>query len=720
MPETGDVWTMRPKLRHDVVFLETPAGAYLRGADAAFVLKGRSAYRWLTTLSPYLTGEHSLEELCAGLDNGQRQTVSALVRALVARGFVKDSAARTAIPAPLARCFHSQIDFIDHFADDATGRFLRFHRSRVVLGGTGPTLLAAAVGLVRNGCGSVEVRPEDDPEPYRRALRAEVDKLRGEQVSVSARVAHSPIETTDADAVVYCAEPAQLPRVLELARRCHAGGPLLVPVVQDGRQAVLGPSSRVGGAPCWLCAQLRLTANADPAVAAESWRHLALGSIDAVDGGRVSADAVAAGMVGNAAAFEVFRSLTGALPPETDSSVVVLDLSTLESARERVLRHPQCPLCRDTPVVDTASVPDPLTDEDAYQRCEVLVSAHAGVFTRFVDDPLEQAPLKTARLRMPPVTDGDSVREITAFDIHTVLRARLAAYRVAIRDYVSRLAAPEGGVLASANELIEAGRVPVPWHQVVTASGAIPYAPERRLTWLPGRVLGSEETVWVPAALALPMSAANREGYAERTIAGAVAAPTSAAVASDGLAGALAYEALQALMRGRAMLAPVAEADLIDDEDAALVIKAAHRFGYRPRVFHVTAAPVPVVLAVSDLPDGRRPLWTTAAAFSTRQARLDALRDLVGLLQVQHFEGTVPDTGLPLLVDFDPRTAPVADAAAVPMALAAESTVAEIVSALSARGLAAVQVDITTSDIRSVAAMHAGTVLLWRREAAAH
>jgi bacteriocin biosynthesis cyclodehydratase domain-containing protein len=716
MPESADVWAMRPKLRHDVVFLETSTGAYLRGADTAFLLKGRSAFRWLTTLSPYFTGDHTLEQMCASLDDGQRQTVAALVRALAARGFVKDAGERSAIPDPVARRFASQIEFIDHFADDATGRFLRFHQSRVVLGGAGQALLAAAVGLVRNGCATIEVRPEDDPEPYRRALRAEVEELRGGQVSVDVQVSDAPIATADADAVIYCADGARLPRLLELVRSCHADGPLLVPVVWNSRRAVLGPTAGAGSTPCWLCAHLRLSANSEPAAAAEAWRHLALGPVGDEP---AAADEVAAQMVGNAAAFELFRALTGALAPETASSVVVLDLSTLESTREPLLRHPQCPVCRDVPNETTQDVPKPATEEDAYQRCEILVSPNTGVFTKFVDDPLEQAPLKTARLRVPPAVGAEGAREITAFDVHTVLAARLGAYRVAIRDYAGRIAEPESAVVATAAELTAAGRTPVPWNEIVTSSGAIPYTPERRLTWLPARVLGAEQAVWVPAALALPMSAANRDGYAERTVAGATAAPTVDEVTADGLAGAIAYDGLQAVMRGRASLVELSEADLISDDDMALMVKAAHRFGQRVRAFTVPAA-APVVLAVSEPADQGRPLWTVGAATTARQALHSAVRDLVGLMQVRHFEGIEADLGLPLLADFDPRTALAASSGTGAPALPAELTVAEILTALTARGLTAVQVDITPSDIRSSRAMSVGVVLLWRRDPAAN
>lgn len=755
-PDPADVWDIRPKLRHDVVILETAAGAYLRGPDTAFLLKGRTAYRWLSTLGPYLNGEHSVAQMCAGLDDGQRRTVASLIKALTSRGFAKNVTGAGELPQRVADRFASQVEFVDHFTDDAAGRFQRFRDAHVVLGGAGPALLAAAAGLLRNGCARISLRPEDDPEPYRVALRAEIDRLHADGVSAQVWIGApgapadllagpgAPADLMagaggdgpsgdDADdhpgggaatAIVYCAQASALPRVLELTRRCHRDGPVFVPVVWQGGRGVLGPVAGVAAAPCWMCAQLRLTASAAPAVAARTWRHLALGAVGAdLD----QADEVPARMLGNAAAFEVFRVLTGALPPDASASVVLLDLDTLESTRERVLRHPECPVCRHVPAVAGQPLPAPTTDEEAYQRAEILVSPNTGVFTRFVDDPLEQAPLKTARLRVP--TDAGP-RDITTFDVGTVLGARLGAYRIAIRDYLSRLGEPDGAVTASADELQATGREPVPWTELDTYRGTVPYDPGRRLSWLPARVLGADgETVWVPAAMVAPFGGANRDGYAERTVAGAAVGPTVAAVTADGLAGALAYRALVELIRGRGELAAVPESALVADEEIALVVKAAHRFGRTVRQYAlVGAAPVAAVLAVEEATDGGRPLWTVAAGMSARDARLAALRDLVGTIQVRHFEQTAVDGGDPLLADLDPRSLPGStDGVEGPAGGAdgradgadgradgAEADVPAILGSLAARGCTALLVEHATPDIRTGQALTAGVVLLRR------
>lgn len=705
-PDGATSLEMRPKLRHDVVFLDAPAGAYLRGPDSAFLIKGRSAFRWLTSLSPYLTGEHTLAQLTAALDPGQRQTVLTLVRALLDRGFAKDAGERSALPEPLARRFAAQIEFIDHFADDPTGRFRRFHSARVALCGGGEALLAAATGLLRNGCVRLDLHTDDDPEWYAEALRPELADLRADGLPAEVRCHEGAPDLRAVDAVVCCTGPDGLARLAALARDCHRDGPLLVPVRWDDERAVVGPTVLAGQTPCWHCAQLRLAAAADPATAAEFWRQLAVGG-DVV----AALPEVTARMLGNAAAFELFRAFTGAFAPDTGGGVLLLDMATLESTRERVLPHPACPVCRDVEVTDPG--PSAGAEEETYQRAEALVTPNVGVFSRFVDDPLEQAPLKTARLRLP---GRRGPREVTAFDVHTVMGARLAAYRVAVRDHAARHADLAAAVTASAAELRERGEEPVPWSEL-TPTGA-PADERRRTRWLTATVLDGTGSVRVPAALALPTSGFNAEGWAEPTVAGAAAGGSLDEVADRGLADALAYRALIEALRGRAEVRPVSEEDLVGDDDTAFVVKAAHRFGRRLSVYTLTGAePAHAVLAVAEPPDGGDRDWALAGGYDPVATRLAAVRDAVGRVQVRHFESAVADLGDPVLRDFDPAVLTVG---ATPAAAAATPTDrAAVLAALAQRGMSALLVETTTRDVRATGAFRSGVVLLRRHAPAA-
>ena len=70
------------------------------------------------------------------------------------------------------------------------------------------------------------------------------------------------------------------------------------------------------------------------------------------------------------------------------------DLTTLESVRERVLPHPQCPLPHR---VAATALPD---EQDTAARAGVLVSPKLGVLSGWTDESIKQIPIKTGRVRL--------------------------------------------------------------------------------------------------------------------------------------------------------------------------------------------------------------------------------------------------------------------------------------------------------------------------------
>ncbi|RKN47660.1 hypothetical protein [Micromonospora endolithica] len=165
-----DLAAVRPRLRHDVVFAESADGVFLRHSDNGFVLKGRSAYRLVSSLTPHLTGEHSVEDLCTGLGDAQAAMVTATIRTLLDRGFVRDRGREPDVvlaPEVKAR-FQRQISFVEHYVDGAVGRFAAFRQSRVLLIGRGEVVDAAALALLRNGLLRVHLsRPAGAARPSR-------------------------------------------------------------------------------------------------------------------------------------------------------------------------------------------------------------------------------------------------------------------------------------------------------------------------------------------------------------------------------------------------------------------------------------------------------------------------------------------------------------------------------------------------------------------------
>ncbi len=711
---------IRPRLRNDVVFLRVDTGIYLRSSETSCVLKGAGAYEWMSVLGPRMTGESSIAELCAGLDESRRKTAAGLIRTLLDRGFaraVSGSDVRL-LPAAVSDLFAPQLHFVEHFmhADQRTPQelFARFRSSRVLVSGPPGDAAAAAVrGLLRNGLAEVTL----DDAAWGAEFDAETARLA--DAGAPARVVvmpSSPEDLTRFDVVVAVADGSRSGALLELTRRLHGvpQGPRLVPVVADPDRMVVGPVSGPAGQPCWLCAQLRLTANSDPRRMADFWRSLAIGPT----GGEAPAGgAVTRSMAGNAVAFEIFRLRTGQLQPDDERHAVIQDLTTLESARERVLPHPGCPMRHQRVEPDEAVLP-PADDSDAYGRAAVLVSPEFGVMSGWTDDSIRQIPLKTGRVRLGPAGSlADDAREIVAFDTDTVLVARTRSVQAAVACYVGRLgpvgapdrAAPMDGHLDG-----EPGGEVVPPEGLVLFSG-LP-APEGQpgtRTRLSAVSLHDASHWQVPAAAVHPLSPANSRLLFEPSPAGAAAGWSVAEVQERGLCSALAQRGLVRAIRGEEPALPLTEEWLAGDEETAFVLGSLRHIGRTARIYALPgAAPAFAVLAVVEGADGGAVDWATGSALSVRAAVREAVRDAVGLAVGRHCEGAPMDPGDPLVADFDPRTLTEGDAKAEWSFDQPAVAMSEALARLDSGGTRALFADTTPIDLSAIGAMVTGTILL--------
>lgn len=705
-----DPLDVRPKLRQDSAFFQSSDGAVLRGTQADFHLRGKSAYELLTRLGPQLNGDRTLGEICADLDEIPRAKIVSVIGRLIDRGIVIDAArprAETAVPAR----FGAQLEFLDHLGGGAATRFDRFRSAQILLAGAGEALRAAAAGLVRNGAGRLDIAPETwSATDARRLERLLVEgQTPGDDRTTTVRIdpAFGP---TGYDVVLYCTDRGGLRRAVTLNERCHADGPLLVPLVTVGDLGVLGPVVRPGVRGCWLCAHLRLMATVPPDVAADAWRELALGAPAETTGGRFTN---VQRMLGGAAAFEVFRLLTRALPADTEGAVVTQDLRTLESIRERLLPHPSCPVCAD-------SCPPALADEVAAlpeeQRLERLVGERVGVFTRLIEDPAPTATaIVAARLRLPPTDRAvGGIRDLTAFDDEAPAAARIRVMQAAALEYVARLGRHPLMVTGSPDELVGQGAPPAPVESLTTwtAQGRLETNP--RLVWVPARELVGAGRWLVPLAAAYPMSAANLDHLVERTIAGVAVGFTTDAMVTQGLASVLAYRAIRDLVRGTGSVLEVPEDCTAADDRLASMAAQLRRLNPHARLFELPgAAPGHAIIAVADTgSDG--PRWAVGQALSGREALARGIRDLTGQLQA-HESGRTLDLGTGLLADLVlPARLP---RRREPSRLTRPPTsTRNALDSLSSAGVIPLLVDTTTADL-ATAGLVAGTLLLLEGQA---
>lgn len=667
----------RPRIRRDVLFTETPGGVLFHNADGGFHLTGRTAYRFASLVVPHLTGQHRLDELCAGFGPAQRAMAAELVKTLYARGFARDIPATGSgtdttgdggLPEEIAERFAAQIAYVDHYTDDAPARFARYRTTSVAILGDDETARWCALSLLRNGCARIgTTTPHDDVTAEAAGAGAQVDTVTAQAATAAAQVGTVTAQAgtvpagpgaswADLDGydIVVVTGPAAGARTHRLLAAGVPEGVTLIPAWLFGRRLIVGPLSTAASTGCWSCALLRLGSNVDPGTAAELWSEAA-GAVPP------SGDALSgpvAAMVGNLVGYEIFRLTTGALPAETDGQVLVQDLESLDVMAEPVQPHPRCARCASLDAREpAATLPDSLalpvaptveTARDAEALVEelnrvstALVRPYTGIFRRYDDEELTQTPLKLSRVEV--ALGGGVRRRIAAFDVHHLAGARMRALYAAAEVYVEHV-------------------VPLPVRDVpqqalrtlgpaaLTTSGGTGAEPT---AWATATSLITKEPVRVPAAALRPFGPHNRDRAHLASRAGSGAGGSAAEAAGLGLLSALAHDALVRAVRGTTRVSPVA-ADGSDPE-LVFLLKSAANLDIAVELLDLGEADrtsAHVVLArEAEGPSGQG-RWAVGAGLSRRTATASALRDLLGRAQLAAEDpGAAVDLGDPLVGD---------------------------------------------------------------------
>ncbi|MEV7416672.1 TOMM precursor leader peptide-binding protein [Streptomyces sp. NPDC089919] len=717
----------RPRVRRDVLYTETPQGVVFHNADGGFQLSSPSAYRFATLLVPHLDGSRTVAEICAGFKDAQKAMVGGLVKALYARGFARpvpdpeEGAGPVLDPAVAAR-FAEQIGYLDHYADGAPARFAAFRGTRVAVLGDGPVARWCALSLLRNGCAAVAVAPGPAGGP---ATGGEFGALRAEAAELAEQGAPAALTLLPAargprgwsayeeyDVVVAAGGPAAFRSTAELVRGGVPAGRLLLPAWTFGGRAVVGPVVAPDTAGCPACAALRLSATGDAAVAAGFWSALALGGTAPGPQPR----GPLAAMLGNLLGYEVFRLVTGALPAETRGQVLLQDMASFDVLAERLLPHPRCPYCpageASTAPVDltglpartafrpvVAAAPDdaategPLAELD---RRALALRPSVGVFTRYADEPVVQTPLKVGAVELGLGAAG--TRTVAAFDVQHTAGARLRALEAAALVYAEHVV-PAAPVPDGADRPDRVRAVTAQELTTATGAGADPVT-----AWLAATSLLTKEPVRVPAGAVRPFGPDNQDRRFEPSRAGAGAGGGLPEAAAAGLLSALAHDALRRAVRGAGQTAVLDPAALADDPEAGFLLRSAGHLEFGVELLDLGEADrtgVSVVLARATAAGPTETArWAVGAALDRTAAAVDALRDLLGTVQLAA-EGVLgaPDTGDPLLADLDPLLIPVTGPAGTPAGGAGESTWAQVLERLAAAGRDAFVVPTHAADL---------------------
>ena len=125
------------------------------------------------------------------------------------------------------------------------------------------------------------------------------------------------------------------------AAALEAGVPWLKAAV-DGFEVQLGPTVMPGETACYTCYELRTKANWSYYEENLAFEEYLAKERPRVEYGSMSA---IAGFLGNLAALEAVKLLTGFLPPLTCGKFVTFHITTFDFQSHNVMKLPRCPTC---------------------------------------------------------------------------------------------------------------------------------------------------------------------------------------------------------------------------------------------------------------------------------------------------------------------------------------------------------------------------------------
>ncbi|QBD82830.1 hypothetical protein EPA93_45465 [Ktedonosporobacter rubrisoli] len=641
---------IRPKMKQDTILLQMQEGIFIQNDTNQIVLKGKHIAHWIYTLTPYLTGEYTMNQLCQQLGSAQRELVVQLVDTLMEKKMLKNHIPESSevLPAAVSQQFRSQIEYIDHFTDYPQAKFKAFRESAVAVIGCGESFKALAISLLRNGLEKLFLVPSTPSDEYRVVLEDEAAMLRQKGCSVSITFSDisfpTSIERLDPyDVIVYCADQGTLRDIALLNRRCMDEGRAFLAATIFAGRAMLGPFVKPHSGPCWFCAQMRLAANSDESEQALLWRNLAFpASPSALPGADLYRPV--AQRIGHGLGFELFKLLSKALPSETDGGVIFQDLNTLEASTHSLEQHPLCPVCTQLDhetalqrlkAIISGGHDSNLTHLEALEKHSSWFDTRLGVFHDFSDEALEQIPLKQTTIvagSPDPLLAGPLA--IKCYSKENMRDARSSAFIKAIESYTRALPDMRTMLLSRGEEMNQAEKIVLQPHLFAHWSGVASLRANEQVAWMPAYSLFQDAIVYVPAAAVYPFSPLNASGLFEQTTAGWAVDTSYQQTLIQATVSALAYMQLCTLLRGRRTVIPIALEKLETfDSDVRFLIQSARRFA-RPFSLFEVVGDAPISLFIACTTDTlTEPLTAYGYGLSASKGLKQALIGLVGALQ---------------------------------------------------------------------------------------
>ncbi len=444
----NDILDSPLKLRRDAIYMKTEKGIVFRSRKGAFAFSGNMIYSTFQQLLPYLNGNVKGAALVASVPSDGRRAVSDLLQALVQRDVLQITDERDAqiLERNVVAAFEPQIEFIRHYADRPHERFQTFRETKLLLAGSGTAFASAGAALLRNGLRTLHVSCSSNSDLELLAEEGRRLRERNVENGISRIEAGAVLRQLGLEMVLYCSERPDLATVRRLNAQATEFGFYFLPAIIYGGNMLVGPSVDPLKTGCWECAMLRWSDNLGGDIFSVFWKQIALGQT--ARGRTAEVSEIAAHMLGNTAAMEIFKLCIGQPEGETRSRLLKQSLSTLETETKAVLPHPDCGACLQVPSwpnKEQESYGAKATNnspKECLGKWLPYFDEEFGLFQKFDDESIEQIPLRLSPLAFClPATESQGKRNGVAmgWSLEHSDAARLHALRkgIAAKAYLS-------------------------------------------------------------------------------------------------------------------------------------------------------------------------------------------------------------------------------------------------------------------------------------------
>ncbi|GHO99697.1 hypothetical protein KSF_097450 [Reticulibacter mediterranei] len=450
---------MRPKFHPATSYTPLADSVYFRNHQAFLKIKGKSLFRLLEHLIPYLNGHYTLEEITRGLDTAKKTMITKFIETLLSHHFLTDVSQDLSHDLKQAELetYASNIAFIESFHPSAPYHFERFRHQRLLLIGSGFSCAALIKASVACGIKQISVIQTSEHDVVQDARPDDLYLYLTDDSQQTLQLLDTPRwneeadvlkALEDCDVVLHLSDRPMLARIQLLNKLCIEQKKTCIQAVIAEHHAWIGPLVSPETWGCWECAWRRLQSHLTNL--SEQFPYYCLCDHTAASTSQFFVAPVAA-MVANRLLFELFKHLTHAGTVEIVESLIDIDFATLLCETHPVFPHPHCRACQHPVLVDASQFLDQvqqLQQQDSLEQHQLLqhldrcCDPKLGLFRSFDEGDFVQLPLAVCKIELSnPMLMEKNCGSVIGVELK-MSDARLSAYRKACELYASNLSDP--------------------------------------------------------------------------------------------------------------------------------------------------------------------------------------------------------------------------------------------------------------------------------------